>query len=591
MKWLPTIGCSCGLFLFVITPPLLADESLASRLPPGAIATLEFFRLGPLIERIRTSDELKMVLDSPQWQEAIKQEPVQKAIAGKILAEGQLGMSLWEFAKTYFGDRSILGIYPPSQPGGPPDGVAIIRVKDAGALEKLWERLAPLLPLAGEKVKVGVAEGGGRLLTFDDGNQLVIRDRWIVLSRVKSRLDQTIRNLSENDSTRTALADSPAWKSMAAQLGTDHEVQFCLDMNALNSLAGHRVIPTKLDNGFVSLLFGGYLELAAHSPYLGSTIDVHENHFEWRTSVAGDPHSINSAHSPFVAEGEGIPQASVPKSDRPLNGFSLTRDFAGWYRNREALLDAKLLPGFDKFETGIAPFLSGRDFGEDVLPLLGRRLTIITAPQSYEHLQGKPGVQLPAIAILLDLAKPAEAKDLLNLVFQSVILISNLQAAQEGRQPFVLSSESYRETQIAYAKYLKQPEGETLPVAANFQPASARIGNRFVITTNVAMCRNLIDTLQAESDVANVTEPTALPAAADQVRDLYFDLSPSIAADLLEANSAIIHAQNLQQGKSSQQSSQELDAFLKLLRKLTPIRFTSTRCADRWALEFRGGWN
>ena len=107
-----------------------------------------------------------------------------------------------------------------------------------------------------------------------------------------------------------------------------------------------------------------------------------------------------------------------------------------------------MLPNFDKFETGLAIFLAGRDFSEDVLPMLGQRLTLVSVPQSFAHLKGKPGVQLPGFALLFDLAKPTEANDLLNLVFQTVVLVSNLQATQEGRPTFVLSSESYRETPV-----------------------------------------------------------------------------------------------------------------------------------------------
>ena len=564
-----------------------SNASLAAYLPSGAIGTLETARLAPLIERIETSGALQMVLDSPQWREALKQDQVQKALAGKALAEGQLGMSLWQFAKTYFGDRMILGVYPPTQPGAQPDGVIIIRVNEAASLTRLWDRLTPLLPLAGDKLKIGDYAGGGRLITMDDGGQIVVRDRWIVASKVKSLLDQTLQNLANPTSTKPGLLEAAAWKEMGTQLGTDHHLQLCVNITGITQLVGHRFIPSKLDNPVFSLLFGGYLELAAGSPYLGSTLDIHENHFELKSTVAGDPKQFDTAHRPYVLEGEPSPRADVPSLKSSLNGFSLTRDFSKWYRNREALLDASLLPNFDKFETGLATFLPGRDFGEEVLPLLGQRLTIVTTPQSYTHLKGKPGVQLPGFALLLDLAKPAEANDVLNLFFQSVILISNFQAAQEGRQPFVLSSEAYHETQIAFAKYVKQPEGATLPISYNFQPASARVGNRYVFATSLELCRELVDTLKAEA----ATPPARLAVAqVDTVRDLYVELSPAIGADLLESNHQILTAQNLQQGKSAEQSAQELAALFKILRQLTPVTFSSTRHADRWVLELRGGW-
>jgi hypothetical protein len=563
------------------------NGSLAAYLPDGAIGTLETARLGPLIERIETSGALQMVLDSPQWREALKQEQVQKALAGKALAEGQLGMSLWQFAKTYLGDRMILGVYPPMQPGAQPEGVIIIRVNDGASLTRLWDRLTPLIPLAGEKLKISDDAGGGRLITVDDGGLVVVRDRWVVMSKVKSLLDQTLQNLVNPLPTKVSLLETAAWKEMRTQLGMDHHIQLCVNIAGITQLAGHRFIPSKLDNPVFSLLFGGYLELAAGSPYLGSTLDVHENHFELKSTVGGDPKQLDAAHRPYVLDGEPTPRADVPSLKSPLNGFSLTRDFSKWYRNRENLLDQSLLPNFDKFETGLATFLPGRDFGEEVLPLLGQRLTIVSAPQSYTHLKGKPGVQLPGFALLLDLAKPAEANDVLNLVFQSIILISNFQAAQEGRQPFVLSSEAYHETQIAFAKYVKQPDGATLPISYNFQPASARVGNRYVFATSLELCRELVDTLKSEA-----TSPPATLAGTqgDAVRDLYFELSPEIGADLLQSNQQILTAQNLQQGKSAEQSAQELAALFKILRQLTPIKFSSTRYADRWVLELHGGW-
>ena len=206
-----------------------SNASLAAYLPSGAIGTLETARLAPLIERIETSGALQMVLDSPQWREALKQDQVQKALAGKALAEGQLGMSLWQFAKTYFGDRMILGVYPPTQPGAQPDGVIIIRVNEAASLTRLWDRLTPLLPLAGDKLKIGDYAGGGRLITMDDGGQIVVRDRWIVASKVKSLLDQTLQNLANPTSTKPGLLEAAAWKEMGTQLGTDHHLQLCVN--------------------------------------------------------------------------------------------------------------------------------------------------------------------------------------------------------------------------------------------------------------------------------------------------------------------------------------------------------------------------
>jgi hypothetical protein len=95
----------------------------------------------------------------------------------------------------------------------------------------------------------------------------------------------------------------------------------------------------------------------------------------------------------------------------------------------------------------------------------------------------------------------------------------------------------------------------------------------------------LIDTLKD-----HVASPRTQVDPKEGVRDLFLDLSPSVAADLLELNASVLQAQNLQQGKSAEQSTQELNTLLKFLRLLTPMTFASTRHSDRWVLELRGGW-
>ena len=85
-------------------------------------------------------------------------------------------------------------------------------------------------------------------------------------------------------------------------------------------------------------------------------------------------------------------------------------------------------------------------------------------------------------------------------------------------------------------------------------------------------------------------ESAAKPISGTGRRDLYFDLSPTVAADLLDANAQVLQAQSLQQGKTAEQAAGELKAVLRLLRELTLVSFTSTQHVNRWELELRGGW-
>ena len=558
-------------------------ESLVNRLPLGALATVEVAKLGPVIERIENSPELKKYLDSPLYDEALKNDGVRQALAGKAIAEAQLGMSLWQAGKTYFGDRIVLGVYQPSD-GHQPDGVLIVQVKDANDLTKLVEKLTPLIAFAGRDVKLSDREGGGKLIALKDGNEIVVKDRWIVASKNRDLLDKTLTNLVE--SKESGLTNETAWKTMASQMGEQHGAQLCVNLARIKELMGKtRLIPEKLDNPVVSLLYGGLLELANSSPYIGATLDLRDDGFSLQSAIAGKAGDVDEAHRALLVNPEQPLVPFVPNVPGRLGAISLARDFATWYKAREKLLEAKLLPEFDKFETGLATFLPGKDFAEDVLPLLTGRMAFVSAPQDFSNLDGKPGVQLPAFGLVVELAKPQEGADLFNVVTQTLLAIVNINAGQEKRQPWVQTSESYHNVQINFARFLQRPKGDQLPTAYNFQPASALVGDRFIFSSTRGMCRQLVDALSGEA--ASTRTGSANGAA---LPNFVQELNPSIGADLLEANAAVIHAKSIQGGKTAEQSARELDFLCQLLRHLTPIKFDTVQYPDHMRLELHGGW-
>lgn len=559
------------------------EPSLVRHLPTGALGTVEIADLAPLIERVETSPALKAYLDSPLYQDLLKNEQAAKGLAGKAVLEGQLGMDLWTFAKTYLGDRIALGIYAPMS-GSQPDGVLIVRVKNAADLTKLLEKATPFAALA--QITISNHDGGGKVLKLKDGSQIVIKDRWLVTSKSKDLLSQTLGHLTAG--TDSGIESEGAWKSMSQQMGTGHTIQFCANLTRIGELQGKRLVPEKLDNPGLSLLYGGLMELSAHSPYWGVTLDVKDDSFSIRSAIAGKAADLDDARRATLVDPVNPLIPLIPNVKDRLGTISLSRNFLKWYKAREQLLEAKLLPEFDKFETGLATFLPGKDFAEDVLPLVTGRIAFVSAPQDYSYLDGKPGVQLPAFGLVIELAKPREGADILNLVAQTILTITNLESAKDKRQPWVQSSESYRDVQVNFARYLERPKGEQLATAYNFQPASALVGNRFIMSSSLGLCRQLIDVLSSKES----QDATVIGDAARRVGipNIVHEFSPSVAATLLEANAAVIHARNIQNGKTAEQSARELDGVCQLLRHLTTIRLDTVQYANHVQVELHGGW-
>ena len=127
-----------------------------------------------------------------------------------------------------------------------------------------------------------------------------------------------------------------------------------------------------------------------------------------------------------------------------------------------------------------------------------------------------------------------------------------------------MTSETYRDVQISYGRYLKKPVGDQLPLVANFMPASARLGNKFIISSSLGTCRQLIEAMQQPESNGQ-----------RQNRNLNFEFHPSALADILQANKEVFQARAIQQGQDARQAEGEFSTNLQLLRFFDSFRLSS----------------
>ena len=558
--------------------------SLAGTMPAGAVGYVEVNRLGQLLSRIQASSYLEMATASPQFQGLQKLPQYKQGEAVRKIVETQLGMDLWKAFENLLGDRLALAVYlkEGSAAGAPAANIlAVLRGVDPKILAQLRERIEPFLTLIQEQLVVsGPIEGapaGSTVVSFKEQAFVALGDSWIVAASTRDLLTKALGLMSGKE--QAALVDDQAFRTMSEQMGKKHLVRAYVNTEMLTKAKGSRLTPEKLDNPVASMFLGGILELAAGSPYVGLTLDVDEDRFILASGIAGDSRKLDEAHRVFFSDPEGPGTSAIPQLPAIIAGFTFHLDLANWYRQREKLLEARLLPAFDQFESGIGNLLPGKDVGEDVVPLIGKNLTFVAAPQDYSHLDGLPGVKLPGFAVVIDLARPDEGGDLLQLFFQTLSAILNLQAGQQNNQPWVMTSETFQNVQISYGRYLKKPAGDQLPLVANFMPASARLGDKFIISSSVGTCRQLIDALQKPA--SNVPGPN---------RNLNFEFHPNALADILQANKEVFQARAIQQGKETGQAEGEFATALQLLRFFDSFRLSTQVLPDAFQVRFEGSW-
>jgi len=366
-------------------------------MPSGAVGYAEVTALGPLLERIERSSYLEMVTASPQFRTLEKSQQFKKGDAARKIVETQLGMDLWKTFQELLRDRLAVAVYP--KPDGNPAGnvLALLRGVDPRVLSQFRQRIEPLMTLFEEQLVVSepieeVPNPAYKIISFQGKVFVALGDSWVAAASSRELLTTGLGLMTGKE--RGSLAEDPAFRAMSEQMGNAHLVRAYVNTGLLTKAKGSRLTPEKFDNPLVSMFLGGIAELAAGSPYAGLSLDVEQDRFVLASGIAGDSRNLDEAHRVFFSDPAGPGTPVIPQVPALIAGFTFHLDLANWYRQREKLLDAGLLPNFDKFETGIATLLPGRDVGEDVVPLVGKNLTIVAAPQDYSHLDGRPGIKL-----------------------------------------------------------------------------------------------------------------------------------------------------------------------------------------------------
>lgn len=585
-----SVGCRAAMMLvvamaFVPGTANAAAADLPASFPSGAIAYLEWGDAGKVVDRLRNSAYWTSALDSPQWRQLRETPQWRQVEAGSTLLERQLGMDVWTAGDKLLGHRAAVALYPRDQ-AEKPNVVLVLRTEGADSLAQFRERLAPLLALAEDKLRVSKSLDGVEQINLDDQGYVAWNGDWLAFSDSQPLLDGAVKLLSGGEGKN--LSQDEPFQEMVRQAdwnrasgATDVRLlRLYVNSSMLHQAAGGRFVPEKLDNALGSLLFGEAMQMAARSPYLSATIDVNADGWMVQGTMAGNRAVLGEHYASFFPP-DGAPGVEAfPEVPELLGGVTLYRDFSAWYDHREQLLQEQLMPEFDKFESGLANLLPGKDFGQDVLPLLGKRLTFVSAPQDFAHLDGAPSVKLPGFALVVELAKPDEAAAILQLFTQTLAAILNIEAGQQGRQPWVMTSEAYHGVQIAYAAYLDKPRGDQLGIAFNFLPATARVADKYILSSSLGLCRQLVDALQQPaSDVTG---------GAPRTIDSQFHVQP--ISDLLEANRTFFHGRMIQDGRTAEEATAEFDALLTLLRSFSSLRLSTVAAQETFRIQFQGSW-
>lgn len=333
-----------------------------------------------------------------------------------------------------------------------------------------------------------------------------------------------------------------------------------LDLKELRGLQGRPDGPPDPKEPFGILLAGGWTRILRSATELRAHGALGERGLRLEASLDSGTADLDEPLRPLYAPASA--EAAEAASDGQIASVSLARDLGLWWRERRSLFPAQHRAKLAEAENVLNAFFSGPI--DEVLAGLAPRLTLLIAPQSYPE-DAAPKLPLPAFALQAKMTRPEAVGQRFLTAFQSGVVLSNMDRAQKGQgEPLALEVPAAADgMRLVHARFPRPAQdasdaGEGLRY--NLSPACGVRGERLVLASAEGLARELLGG-EARAE-----------AAPDEPADLLVVRARPLAHALEAAMPLMITNQMVEEGKSREQATQDLEAFLAVVRAFESLR-------------------
>lgn len=562
--------------LVVVAPGLAVETTVkhpAQLFAKAAPAYVEITRprdlIGPLLHpAVREGiDALRDVSKAPVPEQLKKLGEVARAL------EAKLGQPAPQILEDLLG-RGIYACFDPTTKGV----VVAVRARDAERLEAILTAARELIDQAAadrgaeSPVKSKEYRGHTGWSFAPEQTHVAIGDLLLVTNK-SDALKAAIDRLEDDDGLN--LAADAEFQEAQRHVG---ERPIVWAFGSLELLRLQPKVETFLRGGenspLVELLLGGVLDAAAKSPSVVAVVDGENAPRRLRLILPTDHAATSERRAWYFPEATG-PSMTFPLPSGTLATFDFQRDFAGLWGTREELFDDETNSGMTQAETNLGLFLSGRDFVSQVLGEFGSNWRVVVARQEFASDEPRPALKLPAVALVCELRDPAEFGPHLQLAFQNLVSVTNVDGVQKGRHQLLINMQSSAEVTLGTTRYvIDSPEEKAAgSVQLNVRPAYALVDKYFVLGTSGKLVEELAVAVRSE------------PSAAKVADNLRVEIHPAEIARALVDNADLLAGRLvLSDGRTREEAERRLAQGLEIVEGLGPIRIRLAR--EKSALVF-----
>jgi len=382
----------------------------------------------------------------------------------------------------------------------------------------------------------------------------------LVLSNVEKELQLALDLYL--DGPEKGLAARPGFLDVRNAIGSGSLSWGWLDLEAVRKAPGAaEIFAAKRNDANLTVLFGGLLDVARRSPFLCAGLYPCDHgflvSFRMPRGRDGMPQEL-SAHVPLSCQSGSKP---LLKPKNVIFSTSFYLDLAKFFTERGKLFNAEQVKAIDEFDKKSATVLAGTPFSK-LVGMAGPYQRIVVVHQDQSIYKTVPSVRLPAFALVTQMREPERFGKRMEVVLRSAAIFAGLLA------PLKLAEEQYGATHIVGYRFSEDRKSRDpmKDFLFNFSPCFARVGDQFVASSTVELCRELIDVLRQQKE-AKATGGSAVVCS---------EMYASAVAALLEARKDRLFTQIiLDQAMPPDQASREIASLLEWVRGLGSLRAES----------------
>jgi hypothetical protein len=318
------------------------------------------------------------------------------------------------------------------------------------------------------------------------------------------------------------------------------------------------------------VLFGGWPDVARRAPFVAAGLYAEEGGFRTAVRLPAGRQALSDKvafHAPAEGQSGALPLLTPPET---VASFSYFFDLAKFWNDRAKIVGAKAASDMEKFDKDTRKFLPGTQFSE-LLKQTGPRQRVVVAKLRDSGYHAKLDRPIPAFAWIVELRDPEKFGKSIEPILRGAALLYSTQVKlkmieeERGGSKII----GYRFDESAPQK--NDPDG----LRFYYSPSFARVGNQFVASSTIDLCRKVIDELG---------KPPGKPTA----HAFCWEVNGAGGAAMLQSQEDQIIAQTiLDRALPIEASKKEVKTFLDLVRRLGVLHLESEYAANDYRLDVR----